>query len=225
VNGSQNSTELAVGCRNTDCEFYFTTIGAITVEIRESWEMFIHDMTEAECRRALKQANVGRIACTRDNQPYVVPIYFAYDRDHLYAISTVGQKIEWMRANPLVCVEVDEVTSREEWMSVIVFGRYEELPHLPEYKYAREQALALLQRRSPWWWEPACVCGNHQDTPHSCTPVSYRIHINRISGHHATPDVVQAKETHVEESPVKGSWFANIFGGRRDVQSKGRNLQ
>jgi len=68
--------------------------------------MFIHDMTEAECRQALKQANVGRIGCARDEQPYVVPIYFAYDDDHnhLYAISTIGQKIDWMRANPLVCI-------------------------------------------------------------------------------------------------------------------------
>jgi len=181
-------------------------------------------MTEAECRQALKDTSVGRLACTRDNQPYVVPIYFAYDDDHLYAISTIGQKIEWMRANPLVCVEIDEVTSREEWMSVIVFGHYEELPDLPQYKLARQEALALLQKRSAWWWEPACVCEDHQDTPHSCTPVSYRIHIDRISGRHATPDFVKAKETHVAESPVKDNWFTSLFGGRR-AQNKGRDLR
>ena len=180
--------------------------------------MFIHDMTEAECHYALRNANVGRLACTRDNQPYVVPIYFAYNERHLYAISTIGQKIEWMRANPLVCVEVDNITSRDVWMSVVVFGRYEELPDLPEYKCAREQALALLQRRSVWWWEPACVCENHQDTPHSCTPVTFRIYINRMSGHHATPDTVQAKESHGEESErKKTSWFPSIFGGRGEV--------
>lgn len=187
--------------------------------------MFIHDMTEAECRHALKHASVGRIACARDNQPYVVPIYFTYNERHLYAISTSGQKIEWMRANPLVCVEVDNITSHEEWMSLVVFGRYEELPDVPEFKRAREQALALLQRRSAWWWEPACVCGNHQNTPHSCTPVSYRIHIDRVSGRHGTPGIVPAKKLHVEESSTKGSWLAHIFGGRRDARSKGRNLQ
>lgn len=187
--------------------------------------MFIHDMSEVECRQALKRARVGRLACARNNQPYVVPIYFAYSEHHLYAISTIGQKIEWMRANPLVCVEVDELTSRDEWVSVIVFGSYEELPDLPEYKHARRQALELLQRRSVWWWEPACVCENHQDTPHSCAPVSYRIHINRISGHQATPDTPRAKETRIEQTPVKRSWFANILGGRRDVQRKGRDLQ
>ena len=33
-----------------------------------------------------------------------------------------------MRANPLVCVEEDEVVSSDKWASVIVFGRYEEIP-------------------------------------------------------------------------------------------------
>jgi len=164
--------------------------------------MFIHSMTEAQCHHALKEANIGRIASARDNQPYVVPIYFAYDDDHndLYAISTIGQKIEWMRANPLVCVEVDKLTSHDEWMSLVVFGRYEELPDRPEYKRAREEALALLQERSAWWWEPACTSEDHRDTPHSCTPVAYRIHIDRISGQHATPDIVQTKERAVEHS-------------------------
>lgn len=184
--------------------------------------MFIHDMTEAECRYALQHANVGRLACTRDNQPYVVPIYFAYDEQHLYAISTIGQKIEWMRANPLVCVEVDNITSHEEWMSLVVFGRYEELPDLPEYKYSREQALALLQRRSAWWWEPACVCENHRDTPHSCVPVAYRIRIDRMSGLRAMPDPVQIKGPNQQKPAAKKTrWFSNIFGERRQAQTKG----
>lgn len=179
--------------------------------------MLIHNMTEAECRHALKQATVGRIACAHLGQPYVVPIYFAYNGDHLYAVSTIGQKVEWMRANPLVCVEVDEIKSPEDWMSVLVFGRYEELPDLPEYKRAREQALGLLQKRSAWWWEPACLGEGHRNGSHSCKPVAYRIHIDRISGHHARPHIVPAKQIPVEEVPEKRSWLANILGGRRDA--------
>src|SRR5512141_2678607 len=147
---ARNGSDMAVGRRNTDCEVTSRSL-AHSPRRQELWEMFIHEMTEAECHYALKHAHVGRLACTRDNQPYVVPMYFAYSENHLYAISTVGQKIEWMRANPLVCVEVDNITSDDEWMSVVVFGHYEELPDLPEYKYAREQALTLLQRRSAWW--------------------------------------------------------------------------
>lgn len=169
--------------------------------------MFIHDMTDAECRHALAVANVGRIGCAHNNQPYVVPIYFAYHEHYLYAISTVGQKIEWMRANPLVCVQIDELRSYDDWMSVIVFGRYEELPDEPAFKRAREQALGLLQKRSAWWWEPACIGESHRNAAHSCTPVSYRIHIDRISGQHATPERIERNGSNIGEGITEKGWF------------------
>ena len=37
----------------------------------------------------------------------------------------------WMRSNPLVCVEVDKIESHDQWVSVIAFGRFEELPETP----------------------------------------------------------------------------------------------
>ncbi|HSF22940.1 MAG TPA: pyridoxamine 5'-phosphate oxidase family protein [Blastocatellia bacterium] len=109
--------------------------------------MVIHKMTLTECRKALAKAEVARLACESNGQPYVVPVYLAYDGKPLYGFSTVGQKIEFMRANPLVCMEVDDVKSQIHWMSVIVFGRYEELPDTPEYFAARSHALELLQKR------------------------------------------------------------------------------
>jgi uncharacterized protein len=92
--------------------------------------MRIREMNRTECARVLASAPVARLACARENQPYVVPVSLAYDEASgcLYGFTTVGQKLEWMRANPLVCVEVDEVTSRDSWVSVIAMGRYEELP-------------------------------------------------------------------------------------------------
>jgi hypothetical protein len=69
-------------------------------------------------------------------QPYIVPIYHAY-RDHcIYSFSEPGQKIDWMRANPLVCVEADQMR-REQWTTVVVFGRYEELCDTPEFRSER----------------------------------------------------------------------------------------
>ena len=85
--------------------------------------MFIHEMTLDECRTALEKANVGRLACALDGQPYVVPINFAFDGTYLYGFTTLGQKVEWMRANPLVCFEMDEVLCHNQWMSIIVCGR------------------------------------------------------------------------------------------------------
>jgi len=176
--------------------------------------MFIHEMSEAECRKALERASFGRLACAHDNQPYIVPIYFAFDGKHvygfIYGFATLGQKIEWMRSNPLVCLEIDQRTSHEQWMSIIVFGRYEELPDTPECRCARVQALELLQKRA-MWWEPAYVSDAHRDTPHSFTPIFYRIHIDRMTGHRATPDLAEAPVSTTKAARIRKSWLGGLL--------------
>jgi nitroimidazol reductase NimA-like FMN-containing flavoprotein (pyridoxamine 5'-phosphate oxidase superfamily) len=92
--------------------------------------MLIREMSRGECLRVLAGARLARLGCARENQPYVVPVSLAFDEASgcLYGFTTPGQKLEWMRANPLVCVEVDEVAAHDQWVSVIAFGHYEELP-------------------------------------------------------------------------------------------------
>ena len=87
--------------------------------------MLVHKLTAAECREVFARARLGRLACAKSNQPYVVPVsvYFDPDENVLYGFSTIGQKIRWMRENPLVCVEVEEIVSRRQ-----VSG--DALPHL-----------------------------------------------------------------------------------------------
>jgi uncharacterized protein len=172
--------------------------------------MFIHEMSEFECRKALEQASLARLACARENQPYVVPTYFAFDGRHIYGFTTLGQKIEWMRNNPQVCLEIDERESHERWMSVIVFGRYEELPDRPEFAGARAAAYELLQRRAIWW-EPAYVGAAHRDLAHSFTPIFYRVHIKGLTGHRATPDAEDRVPESVGVSKDNHSWFDKIL--------------
>src|SRR5579864_503089 len=99
----------------------------------------------------LSRQGLGRLACAHENRPYIVPIYFAYEPDHLYGFTTLGQKVEWMHSNPLVCVEVDEVLSHFRWSSVVVVGRYEELPDTLENREIRLQAQLRLEKRALWW--------------------------------------------------------------------------
>lgn len=143
--------------------------------------MLIHELTKDECREVLRHVNLGRLACARDNQPYIVPIYFDFDGDHLYSFATLGQKIEWMRANPRVCVEVDDITDQYHWTTVVVFGRYEELPQTGGHEDSRKHAHALFQKR-PEWWQPAT--GKTTSREHHI-PIVYRIRIDRLSGRRA----------------------------------------
>ena len=148
--------------------------------------MLIQEMSRQESLDLLTRTHLGRLACAQGNQPYVVPIYFAYKNNSLYGFATVGQKIDWMRSNPLVCVEADEVVSPQEWMSVVVFGRYEEMPDTPEYQPQRAFAHNLLQKKG-MWWEPGYVKTILHGTHRPLVAVFYRIHVAQITGHRATP--------------------------------------
>jgi len=147
-------------------------------------------MSIDECHEFVSQMSFGRLGCARDHQPYVVPIYFAWGGKHLYCFSMLGQKIEWMRANPRVCVEVDEVVNQQEWKSVVVMGSYEELGDGPSGLSKREYALQLLQNRV-MWWRPAYVTTQHRGSQDHLTPVFYRILIEKISGHRGMRDSLE----------------------------------
>ena len=142
--------------------------------------MEISELTTEECRSLLTRASVGRLGCSFENQPYVVPIYFAYDTGYLYVFSTLGQKVKWMRLNPKVCVQTDEIQSEGQWSSVVVNGEYEELPE-PQYAAERQQATALLAKRYHWWLN---ALGERQlrvgDKP--IDPLFFRIRIESMSG-------------------------------------------
>ena len=146
--------------------------------------MLIEEIPRQACIDLLTRTRLGRLACAQGGQPYITPLFFAYHSDSLYSASTIGRKIAWMRANPLVCVETDEVTTPQQWISVIVFGRYEELPSESEYEGARELAHSLLQQR-PIWWEPGFAQSIHKESERSLDLVYFRIHIAQITGHRA----------------------------------------
>jgi len=90
-------------------------------------------MTRSEIEALLGKALVGRLGtCSRD-EPYVVPICFLYAEDKIYFHSSPqGKKLENMKANPLVCFQVDDYNLFPSlrscdfgvhYKSVIVFGR------------------------------------------------------------------------------------------------------
>jgi len=149
-------------------------------------------MSREECRDMLARLEFGRLATANQNQPYIVPIYFAYDkRDHLYGFTTLGRKVEWMRSNPLVCVEVDDILSHFRWSSVVVLGRYEELPDTPAYREARLQAQAHLEKRV-LWWQTAYAAGQVRSESHGAHTLFYCIHIDEMTGRRATADPVES---------------------------------
>ena len=153
--------------------------------------MQIREATAQECEEFLDRVGFGRLACVRDNEPYVVPIYFAYEAKRLYGFSALGQKIDWMRANPGVCVEADEVFSNNSWTCVVARGRYEELPDAAEYASKRQQAHKLLEKRFQWWqpdWQPFRAAEQLHHGNHPFTTILYCVHVTNLTGRTAVPD-------------------------------------
>ena len=142
--------------------------------------MRIIPISQQECSELLKRVSIGRLACSLDNQPYVVPVAFSYEPECIYIFSTLGKKIKWMRQNPKVCLQADEIGNRSNWLSVIVTGTYLELPE-PQYTAEREHALEQLAQYSEWWRNPLAE-RREQTSDLSIEPVFFRLDIGSMTG-------------------------------------------
>lgn len=102
-------------------------------------------LSPEEIESMLRRHRVGRLGCSANDRPYVVPINYAYDGTCVYGYAGPGRKIDVMREQPLVCFEVDEVDAGSEWRSVVAEGVYEELTD----EDGRRAALAQLNGHGP----------------------------------------------------------------------------
>lgn len=149
--------------------------------------MIIKELDKQQIQSTLAANNLGRLACVKDGQPYVVPITFSFSGIYLYSFSMPGQKVEWMRLNPKVCVQVDEFANAREWKSVVVNGVYEELPDRIGFKHDRERAWSLLSQHANWW-EPGGLKPITPPLSAASPHLFYRIVIESMTGRQALDD-------------------------------------
>ena len=100
------------------------------------------NLSPDEIERLLQRETIARLGCHDGTRTYVVPITYAYVDGGLLGHSIEGLKLEMLRKNPDVCVQVDHVHNLANWSSVIAWGTFEELKG-EEAKHA----LALMQAR------------------------------------------------------------------------------
>ena len=146
--------------------------------------MQISALSTLECTKLLTASRVGRLACAKDGQPYIVPLHYAHADNHLYAFSMLGKKIDWMRANPLVSVQVSAHGTGQGWKSVIVTGRYEELPDRIGHEVQRDHAWLMLSKHADWW-EPGALKPTTSSDAERLPHVFFRIFIAEVSGREA----------------------------------------
>jgi uncharacterized protein len=78
--------------------------------------------------QVLRSELVGRLGCSADGKVYITPISYVYDGgDYIYGHSADGMRLRMLRAHPQVCFQVDHIENLANWVSVIVWGEFEEI--------------------------------------------------------------------------------------------------
>lgn len=107
------------------------------------------EMGADDCKKLLQRVGYGHLGLVRDTHPYVVPIHYAYDEPHVYIYTTEGKKTEIVRANPEVCLQVEDVNDANHWQSVIITGDAVQLTSKEEIAGAKKLILAENPRLTP----------------------------------------------------------------------------
>jgi nitroimidazol reductase NimA-like FMN-containing flavoprotein (pyridoxamine 5'-phosphate oxidase superfamily) len=97
-----------------------------------------------EALEVLQSAPVAHLGMIEGGEPYVTPMSFVVSGDRILFRTMAGKKLDALRANPSVCVEVanyDEDTG--DWVSVIVRGRATEVTD----EALKNETVSLLFRK------------------------------------------------------------------------------
>ena len=105
----------------------------------------VEDMSANEMHALLQREGFGHLGCARDGRPYVVPMHYAYDGKELYFFTTQGMKTQYIDTNPQVCFQVEEITGRTHWRSVMVIGRATEITNDEEM----QRGMKFITERNP----------------------------------------------------------------------------
>lgn len=104
----------------------------------------MNELTWERCRDILTDSRVAHIAVIADGEPYVSPISYVVVGDAICIRTGTGKRIDALRHNPRVCVEVSNYDeSSGDWESVIIWGTAE---FVEDDRRAQEVIFAFLEK-------------------------------------------------------------------------------
>jgi nitroimidazol reductase NimA-like FMN-containing flavoprotein (pyridoxamine 5'-phosphate oxidase superfamily) len=84
-------------------------------------------------KQLLLEQKFGHLGCTLPGgEPYVVPVNYLYLDETIYLHSLPGKKLDAMRENNKICLQVEKIEDSCRWRSVIVSGEFEEIKRTNE---------------------------------------------------------------------------------------------
>ena len=134
----------------------------------------ITHLNKDEARAQLRRGRIGHLGCIVGGDPYVLPVNYIFEDNFIYIHSLPGRKIEAMRSNGRVCLQVDDIESQLKWTSVIALGKFEEIESPAE-------RASILDRFFARFSGPTPVESKIAEGTQSPNIVVFRIRIDRIS--------------------------------------------
>jgi len=107
--------------------------------------MSIGKLGNTDALAILREGTLGRLGCIAGEWPYVVPVNYYFDGKDIYIHTLPGKKLDALRANPRVCLQVDEIKDSYNWRSAIAYGTFEEVSN----EETQETVLTKLYSRLP----------------------------------------------------------------------------
>jgi hypothetical protein len=88
----------------------------------------MEDLRPKECIDLLNNNYIGHLAYISEGKPFTVPITYYYDqKDSILAYASEGHKIDAMRKNTAVSLQVEEINGVKDWISILVHGEFKEI--------------------------------------------------------------------------------------------------
>jgi len=140
-------------------------------------------LTSTQINNILSSQSVCRLACTDGKKPYVTPVTYAYDGKFIYGQTQEGTKLNILRKNPNVCLQMDIMNSMNNWQSVLVYGKFEELKNKAAdtaREYLFDKVLTLMTSSTIHNFEHEGA--TKVDDNNRIKSIMYRIKIKEITG-------------------------------------------
>lgn len=93
----------------------------------------IKNLNKNETQKLLKEQKFGHLGCVLESgEPYVIPVNYLFKDDGIYLHVLPGQKLDAMRTNGKICLQVDKIEDSCRWQSAIAFGEFREVKKINE---------------------------------------------------------------------------------------------
>ncbi len=145
----------------------------------------IKNMETSECLKLLGDNYIGRLAYISGRTPHINPITYFHDAEEkcILSYSAPGYKIEAMEKHGWVALQVDDIRSIQQWRSVLVQGRFEQLEGSTAKKHLHRFAEGVQRTIAPKEGEaPKFIKDFSSRLQEREIPIVYRIHITDIVG-------------------------------------------